>query len=83
MRRWRLTSRKLPPSSIVLPVTDTNTSSMPEAWWAAVLGTGYRGTVEQLSPHDRDHVHSANLNYVRSAGITSAETNVVYAIATK
>ncbi len=55
----------------------------PEAWWAAILGTGYRGTVEQLSPHDRDRVHAANLNYVRSSGITSAETNVVYAVASK
>jgi SAM-dependent methyltransferase len=55
----------------------------PEAWWAAILGTGYRGTVEQLSPQDRDRVHTANLDYIRSSGITSAETNVVYAIATK
>ncbi len=26
----------------------------PEAWWAAVLGTGYRGTLEQLDAADRE-----------------------------
>ena len=55
----------------------------PEAWWAAILGSGYRGTVEQLSPTDRDQVHTANLDYIRSSGIASAETNVVFAVATK
>lgn len=55
----------------------------PEAWWAAILGTGYRGTIEQLSPQDRERVHAANLDYVRRSSITSAETNVVYAVATK
>ncbi|CQD14907.1 type 11 methyltransferase [Mycobacterium lentiflavum] len=55
----------------------------PEAWWAAVMGSGYRGTIERLSPQDRDRVHTANLDYVRTSGITSAETNVVYAVATK
>jgi SAM-dependent methyltransferase len=55
----------------------------PEAWWAAVLGTGYRGTLEQLEPLDRVRVQASNLEYVRNARITSVETNVVYAIATK
>ena len=55
----------------------------PEDWWAAVLGSGYRGTIEQLVPADRDRVHAANLDYVRSSGITSVETNVVYAVAIK
>jgi len=48
-------------------------------WWGAVLGTGYRGTVEQLAPQDRDRVQTANLDYIRSSGITS----VVYAIGAK
>jgi ubiquinone/menaquinone biosynthesis C-methylase UbiE len=55
----------------------------PEAWWAAVLGTGYRGTIEQLTPQQREHVRAANLDYVVSSGISSVETNVVYAVATK
>ena len=55
----------------------------PEAWWAAVLGTGYRGTLEQLQPEQRNRVRDVNLQYVRDSGITSVEVNVVYAIAQK
>lgn len=55
----------------------------PEAWWSAVLGTGYRGTLEQMDARAREHVHVANLNYVGTSGIRSVEANVVYAIATK
>ena len=55
----------------------------PEAWWSAVLGTGYRGTVEQLDAAGRERVRLANLDYVRRSGITSVEANVVYAVATK
>jgi hypothetical protein len=47
------------------------------------MGTGYRGTVEQLSPSDRERVRQANLSYIRREGITAVETNVVYAVATK
>jgi ubiquinone/menaquinone biosynthesis C-methylase UbiE len=69
--------------SEIIAEAGTHAIASPEAWWAAVLGTGYRGTVEQLSPQDRDRVHAANLDYIRRSGITSAETNVVYAVATK
>jgi len=55
----------------------------PEAWWAAVLGTGYRGTVDQLDPHDFERVRAANLDYVRGSAISAVEVNVVYATATK
>jgi ubiquinone/menaquinone biosynthesis C-methylase UbiE len=55
----------------------------PEAWWAAVLGSGYRGTVEQLDAKDRERVRTANLNYIRQSGINAVEANVVYATANK
>ena len=55
----------------------------PEAWWSAVLGSGYRGTVEQLDPHAREEVRVANLSYILQSGIRSVEANVVYAVATK
>jgi ubiquinone/menaquinone biosynthesis C-methylase UbiE len=55
----------------------------PEAWWSAVLGSGYRGTVEQLDARDREHVRQANLDYIRDAGVCSVEANVLYALATK
>ena len=55
----------------------------PDAWWSAVLGSGYRGTFEQLAAADREHVRAANLKYIRESGIHSVEANVVYAIAKK
>lgn len=55
----------------------------PEAWWSAVLGSGYRGTVEQLDAGARERVRTANLNFIRESGIRSVDANVVYAVATK
>jgi hypothetical protein len=47
------------------------------------MGSGYRGTVEQLSPEDQERVREANLSYIRREGIYEMETNVVYAVARK
>ena len=55
----------------------------PEAWWAAVLGSGYRGTLDQLDASARERVRIANLNYIRESRVRSVEANVVYAVATK
>lgn len=55
----------------------------PEAWWSAVLGSGYRGTIDQLDADAREHVRAANLTYIRDSGVRSVEANVVYAVATK
>ncbi len=55
----------------------------PEAWWTAILGSGYRGTVEQLDAAQRERVRKANLGYIRASGIRAVEANVVYAVAGK
>jgi ubiquinone/menaquinone biosynthesis C-methylase UbiE len=55
----------------------------PEAWWAAVLGSGYRGTVDQLDAAALDRVRSANFEFIRNSRVKSVEANVVYAIADK
>jgi len=55
----------------------------PEAWWAAVMGSGYRGTIEQLSDTQRERARASNLDFVRQAGVKAVETNVVYAYARK
>jgi ubiquinone/menaquinone biosynthesis C-methylase UbiE len=54
-----------------------------EAWWAAVLGSGYRGTIDQLSADDLQKVRDTNFKYIHESGIREVEANVVYAIATK
>jgi ubiquinone/menaquinone biosynthesis C-methylase UbiE len=55
----------------------------PKDWWTIILGSGYRGTIEQLSPADRQRVKEANLAFIRDKKISSIETNVLYALATK
>lgn len=53
----------------------------PDDWWAMIMGSGYRGTVAQLTPTDRERVHLANLDFIRRTSLRSLESNVVYAIA--
>lgn len=55
----------------------------PEDWWKIVLGTGYRGTIEQLDVRDREQVLKANLDWIEQNDVREVETNVVYAITTK
>ena len=55
----------------------------PEDWWSMVLGSGYRGTIEQLNTEARERVRQENLSFVRQESVTSVESNVLYAIATR
>jgi hypothetical protein len=48
-----------------------------------VLGTGYRGTIEQLDAAEREQVRQECLDFIRTAGVQSVEANVLYASATK
>src|SRR5262252_6045991 len=53
----------------------------PEDWWSMVLGTGYRGTIEQLDADSREQVRQENLCFIRDSEVRSVETNVLYAVA--
>ena len=66
-------------------VAEANTHPIPsaDAWWSAVLGSGFRGTVDQLDDAALKHVYQANMSYIQCSGISSVETNVIYAIAQK
>jgi len=57
--------------------------SSPDAWWAAVLGSGYRGTVDQLDATARERVRAANFEFISNSCTTSVEANVVYAVMEK
>jgi len=54
-----------------------------EDWWTIILGSGYRGTIEQLNASERERVKDANLAFIRETKISAIETNVLYALATK
>ena len=55
----------------------------PEDWWAMVLGSGYRGTIEQLNENDREQVRLENLDFIRRTNVRSVEANVIYAVSVR
>lgn len=71
------------PEPLVVLEADNQPVNSPEDWWAMIMGSGYRGTVEQLSPPDRDQVRSENIDFIRRASVRAVEANVIYATTTK
>jgi hypothetical protein len=67
----------------VLPENRRHRLHSPEDWWPMVLGTGYRGTIEQLDADQRERVRKHCFEYVRTNGVESVEANVLYGVATK
>lgn len=63
--------------------SDSQTVNEPEDWWAMIMGSGYRGTVEQLSSEDRERVSRANLDFIQRTSLRELEANVIYATAAK
>jgi ubiquinone/menaquinone biosynthesis C-methylase UbiE len=55
----------------------------PDKFWDVVLGSGYRATVEALSPGQRDRVRERVLSDLRSHQVTALRTDVVFGVATK
>jgi ubiquinone/menaquinone biosynthesis C-methylase UbiE len=53
----------------------------PDSFWDVVLGSGYRATVDALSPEQRDHVRERLLSALRSDEVTSLRTDVVFGTA--
>jgi 2-polyprenyl-3-methyl-5-hydroxy-6-metoxy-1,4-benzoquinol methylase len=53
----------------------------PEEWWDVVMGSGFRGTVEQLDPAARERVRARNVAAL--AGVGSVRASAVYARAAK
>jgi SAM-dependent methyltransferase len=55
----------------------------PDRFWDIVLGSGYRATVDALSPDQRDHIRQSLLAELRSRHVTVLRTDVVFGIATR
>ena len=54
-----------------------------EGWWTIALGSGFRWTIEQLTPKQARRVRADNLLRLREMRATAVETNVLYALARK
>ena len=64
-------------------VTEPGTHPLvsPEDWWTILLGSGYRSTINALSPERRERVRLANLEGVNRSQIRELRADVIYAIA--
>jgi len=67
----------------IVPENRLHPIKSPEDWWTIALGSGYRGTIEQLTLGERQKVQDANLAFIRDEKISAIETNALYALATK
>jgi SAM-dependent methyltransferase len=67
----------------IVPENRLHSVGSGDDWWAIVLGSGYRGTVEQLNHTERKTVKELNFAFVRDGNISAIETNVLYALAVK
>lgn len=53
----------------------------PGQFWDIVLGSGYRATVEALSPQQRDTVRDRVIGELNAAAVTAVRTDVVFGTA--
>ena len=54
-----------------------------EDWWKIAMGSGYRGTLEQLDSLEFEQVFKINMAQLQEAGINAIATNVIYSLAQK
>jgi ubiquinone/menaquinone biosynthesis C-methylase UbiE len=55
----------------------------PDDFWTIALGSGYRGTLDQLEPATRERARQTTLAALEAGDVREIETNVLYALATK
>lgn len=67
----------------VLDEPGTHRLAEPRDWWTLVMGSGYRGTIEQLTRSERDYVCVRCVREFSVLGVTEVEANVLYAVGRK
>jgi SAM-dependent methyltransferase len=55
----------------------------PDSFWEIVLGSGYRATIDALSPEQCDRLCTRLLSQLRSRAVTTLRTDVVFGTATR
>jgi ubiquinone/menaquinone biosynthesis C-methylase UbiE len=67
----------------IVPEQAVHPIAASEDWWMLVMGSGYRGTLDQLEPDQLQRVKQENLSRLQAASVTGVEANVIYAVAQK
>jgi len=76
-----LFSRAGVPHPVVAAAPGQHELDNPGRFWDIVLGSGYRATVDALSPGQRDRVRARLLLELRSRNVTTLQTDVVFGTA--
>jgi ubiquinone/menaquinone biosynthesis C-methylase UbiE len=71
------------PEALIVAEPGTHPIASPEDWWTMLLGSGYRGTIEQMEPEVLELVRQANFSFIVSNQIQAVQANVLYALAQK
>ena len=67
----------------IVAVNDTFPLATAQDFWSIVLGSGYRATHDALTRGEQNVVHDRVVARLTSEGVSTIETNVIYATATK
>jgi ubiquinone/menaquinone biosynthesis C-methylase UbiE len=68
------------PDARVVAENGTHPVPSPAAAWALIMGSGYRGTVEQLTAGERARVEARYLSDLAARRIANITANVLYAV---
>jgi SAM-dependent methyltransferase len=71
------------PSDYVVAESGSQALNAPEDFWTVAMGSGYRGTLEQLDAATRERVRQATVESLRRQNVGSIETNAIHAISRK
>jgi ubiquinone/menaquinone biosynthesis C-methylase UbiE len=67
----------------IVPEAGSQPLHSSEDFWTVVLGSGYRGTIDQLDPYARERVRSMVVSGLREQKVAAIETNIIYAVASR
>lgn len=67
----------------IMAEAGTHPVASAENWWMMLLGSGYRGTIEQMEPEMVEYVRQSNFAFIADTQIKEVQTNVIYAVAKK
>lgn len=71
------------PAARITEESGTHALQAAEDWWKIALGSGYRGTLDQLDAETLEQVRIINLSRLDNGHIKVITTNVLYAVAKK
>ena len=67
----------------IVPESGSQILQSPQDWWTIVLGSGLRGTVDAMDAATAQRIQDQTVSWVRDNAVSSIQTNVIYALATK